>query len=100
MAVSLSALHAGRPLPVGRFLVLISLRGGDDRRTIVRLEGLRQLKNPMTSWGIEPATFPACSIVPQPTMLPNVLHGLHRLGLNKTEIMYAVKWKGLDGKGF
>jgi hypothetical protein len=31
----------------------------------VRLEGLGQLKNPMTS-GVEPANFPACSIVPKP----------------------------------
>jgi hypothetical protein len=48
MAVSLPALRAGRPLPPGRFLVLISVRGGVDTRAIVRLEGLGQLKNPMT----------------------------------------------------
>jgi hypothetical protein len=52
-----SALRAGRPLPPGRFLVLISVRGWVDSRPIVRLEGLGQLKNPVTS---------ACSIVPQP----------------------------------
>jgi hypothetical protein len=58
MAVGLSALRAGRPLPPpGRFLVLISVRGWVDSRAIVRLEGLEQLKNPMTSLGIEPATF-------------------------------------------
>jgi hypothetical protein len=45
------------PLPPGRFLVLISIRGLFDFRAIVRLEGLDQLKNPMTSSGIEPATF-------------------------------------------
>jgi hypothetical protein len=56
MAVRLSALSAGRPLPSGIFLMLISVRGWVDPRVIVRLEGLGQLKNPMTS-GIEPATF-------------------------------------------
>jgi hypothetical protein len=49
MAVRLSALR------VGRALLPISVR---DPRAIVRLEGLGQLKkNPMTSSGLEPATF-------------------------------------------
>jgi hypothetical protein len=56
MAVRLSALPVGRPLLPGRFLVLISVRGLVDPRAIVRLEGLGQLKSPITS-GIEPATF-------------------------------------------
>jgi hypothetical protein len=38
-------------------LVLISVRGLIDLRTIVRLEGLGKLKNPMVSSGIEPFTF-------------------------------------------
>jgi hypothetical protein len=66
MAVRLSALSAGRLLPQGKFLVLIPVRGSVDSRVIVRLEGLGELKNPLTSSGIEPA----CSIVPQPTTLP------------------------------
>jgi hypothetical protein len=57
MAVRLSALRAGRPLPPGRYLVLISVRGLINLRTIVRLERLGQLKTPVTSSGIEPATF-------------------------------------------
>jgi hypothetical protein len=46
-----------RPLPPGRFLVLISVRGLFDPRAIVRMEELDQLKNPVTSSGTEPATF-------------------------------------------
>jgi hypothetical protein len=57
MAVSLLALRAGRPLPSGTFLVLISVRGWVDTRAIARLEGLRELKNPMTSSGLEHATL-------------------------------------------
>jgi hypothetical protein len=48
---------AGRPLPPGRFLVLISVKRRVDPRSIVRLEGLGQLKIPMTSSGLEPAAF-------------------------------------------
>jgi hypothetical protein len=43
--------------PPGRFLVLISIRGSVDRRALVRLEGLDQLKNLMTSSRMEPVTF-------------------------------------------
>jgi hypothetical protein len=41
-------------------------------RVIVRLEGLGQMKKQITSLRIEPRDLPACSIVPQPTMLPRV----------------------------
>jgi hypothetical protein len=57
MAVRLSALISGRPLPPGRFLVLISVKGRVDPRAIVRVEGIGQLRNPNTSSRIEPTTF-------------------------------------------
>jgi hypothetical protein len=56
MAVRLLAVRAGRPLPPGRFLVLISVRSWVEHKAIAQLEALRQLKNPMIS-GIEPTTF-------------------------------------------
>jgi hypothetical protein len=54
--------------PPGKFLILLSVRGWVDLRAIVLLEGLDQLKNPMTSSGFEQATFRL--VVPQPTTLP------------------------------
>jgi hypothetical protein len=57
MAVKLSALRSGRPLSTGRFLVLNYIRDWVEPRAIVRLEGLLQLKNPITSSGMEPVTF-------------------------------------------
>jgi hypothetical protein len=39
------------------FLVLISVRGLVDPRAIVQLEGVGQLKNPITSLGIKPVTL-------------------------------------------
>jgi hypothetical protein len=62
-------IRADRPLPLGRFVALISVRRCVDSRTTVRLEGLGELKNPMTS-GIEPALPSGLSTVPQLTMLP------------------------------
>jgi hypothetical protein len=38
---------------------------------MVGLEGLGQLKNPVTSSGIEPATFRLVALVPQPITLPD-----------------------------
>jgi hypothetical protein len=69
MAARLSALHAGRFLPPGRFMVLISVRGWVDPRVIVRLEGLGKLKK-NTSSRTRTGDLPAYSIVPQPATLP------------------------------
>jgi hypothetical protein len=57
MAVRLSALLAGRLLPLLRFLGLISVRDSGDSRAIIRLEELDELKNLITSLGTDLVTF-------------------------------------------
>jgi hypothetical protein len=52
------------------FLVLISVRGCVDTRAIVRLEELGKLEKKIHFIGTRTRDLPACSIVPQPTMLP------------------------------
>jgi hypothetical protein len=81
MAVT-SALGAGRTLPAGRFLVINSVRGCVDCRAIVLLEGLGQLKNPMTLSGIEPATF---------RLVAKCLKQQRGIVFFRTEIHFSVK---------
>jgi hypothetical protein len=69
MTVRLSTLRAARPLPSGRNLVLISVRGWFEPRAIMRLEGLRKLKKSDDLIGNQTSNLPTCSIVLQPTML-------------------------------
>jgi hypothetical protein len=70
MAVRLSGLHAGRPLPPRRFLVLIFLRSWVDPRAIVGLEGLDKLKKKFNLIGTRTGDLTACSIMSQSTTLP------------------------------
>jgi hypothetical protein len=65
----LSALHTGRFLPPGRFVVLISVRGCVDSRAIVQLEGLCKWENPPRP-GLEPATI---QLVTQPNYVESIL---------------------------
>jgi hypothetical protein len=56
MVVRMSVLHAGRLYPQEDSWYSFLSKAESTPRDIVRLEGLGELKNPMTS-GIEPATF-------------------------------------------
>jgi hypothetical protein len=72
MAVRLSTLHAGRPLPPRKFQVLISVRDWVKPRAIVRLEGLSQLKK-IHLTGTRNRDLPACCIVPVRIVLKSFL---------------------------
>jgi hypothetical protein len=56
MAVRMSALRAGRHLPLEKIPNVHFCRDSVDPRAIARMEELGQMKNPMAS-RIEPATF-------------------------------------------
>jgi hypothetical protein len=63
MAVSLASC-AGGTLPLGIFLILISVRGWVDPRAIVRLEGLGKLKKSNNITGNRTRDLPAMSFCP------------------------------------
>jgi hypothetical protein len=112
MAVRLSALRAGHPLPPRRFLVHISVRDSVDPRAILRLEGLGQLKKFNDLIGNRTRVFPACSIVPQPSTLPDGKSERRiwrwnsdgrELRLQEDDVMTLNSWtpvSQLTGKGF
>jgi hypothetical protein len=68
MAVKLSALRAARPLPLGRFLVLISVRGRVDPQGHSAAGNITSIEK-SNDIGCQARDLPACSIVPQPTMI-------------------------------
>jgi hypothetical protein len=66
MAVRLSDLRAGRPLPSGRFLVLISVSQPQGHSSAGRI---RLTEKSSDFMGNRTRDLPACNIVPQPTTL-------------------------------
>jgi hypothetical protein len=69
MAVRLPALGSCRPLPPGRFLVLISLIGSVDPQGHSATERIRSTEKFYDLIGNRIRDLPACSIVSQPSTL-------------------------------
>jgi hypothetical protein len=70
MAVRLSALRAGRPLPPGRFLVLISVKSLSRPQDHNAAGRIRSVEKSSDLIGNRTRDIPACSVVTQPTTLP------------------------------
>jgi hypothetical protein len=74
MTVRLSAFRAGCPfIPQEDSWYPFLLEAESTLRAMVQLEGLGQLKNPMTSSGLDSAY----SVVPQPTVLLKINSSIH-----------------------
>jgi len=86
--VSLSALRTGRIYPQEILLALISVRDWVTLRAILRPEGLRQWKIPMTPSRIEPTTF---RIVPQ--CLNQLRYGVPHWSVRKCELPWLIQGK-------
>jgi hypothetical protein len=69
MTLRLSALRAIRLSPPGRFLVLISARGWVDPKDHSAAGSISSIEKPNDLFGNRTRDLPACSIMPQPTML-------------------------------
>jgi hypothetical protein len=69
MAMSLSALRAGRSLPPGRFLVPISV-GMSRHQDHSAARRIRSTEKSNDLVGNRTRDLSACNIVPQPTTLP------------------------------
>jgi hypothetical protein len=81
MEVRLSALRAGRPLPPGKFLVLISVTDLVDPHGHSAAGSIRSLEKSSDLIGNRTCDYPACSILPQPITLPGATRVLDVGGL-------------------
>jgi hypothetical protein len=84
MAVRLLALRAGRPLPPGRYLVLISVKRLSQPQSHSAAARIWSFKKSSDLIENRTSDLPACSVVPQPTTLARASGKL--LGLFKTSV--------------